>query len=185
MRRDVAQGFFRDPPSGDAPGESESVGTKRAQYTCSARLRCRLLSSAAERRKESRGRQARDAGFEQTKQPSVDVGTLKETEGELPRRTPDSPQAGETRPAVFSSGVCVRDCFGYSFCMSKFFARNIDRSGRIARVIFGGLLVLGGIAALFWSIWAGIGLIAGGAFSLFEAFRGWCVVRACGIKTRM
>ena len=69
--------------------------------------------------------------------------------------------------------------------MSKFFAKNIDRSGRIARAIFGGLLVMGGIAALFWNIWAGVALIAGGAFALFEAFRGWCIMRACGVKTRM
>ena len=69
--------------------------------------------------------------------------------------------------------------------MPKFFSRNIDRAGRIARAILGSLLVAGGVAACFWNIWAGFGLIGGGVFVLFEAFRGWCVMRACGIKTRL
>jgi hypothetical protein len=29
-----------------------------------------------------------------------------------------------------------------------------------------------------------VGLAAGGVFCLFEALRGWCVARACGLKTR-
>lgn len=67
--------------------------------------------------------------------------------------------------------------------MPKFFSPNIDRVGRIVRAILGSLLVVGGVAACFWNLWAGVGLISGGVFVLFEAFRGWCVVRACGIKT--
>lgn len=69
--------------------------------------------------------------------------------------------------------------------MAKFFLRKIDRPGRIARAILGGLLSLGGVVACFWSLWAGVVLMGGGVFVLFEAFRGWCVVRACGIKTRL
>ena len=69
--------------------------------------------------------------------------------------------------------------------MSKFFSRNIDRAGRITRAILGTLLVAGGVTAFFWNVWAGVGLLSGGAFVLFEAFRGWCVMRACGIKTRL
>jgi hypothetical protein len=29
-----------------------------------------------------------------------------------------------------------------------------------------------------------VGLAAGGVFCLFEALRGWCAARACGLKTR-
>jgi hypothetical protein len=28
-------------------------------------------------------------------------------------------------------------------------------------------------------------LLASGLFALFEALRGWCVLRACGLKTRI
>ncbi len=69
--------------------------------------------------------------------------------------------------------------------MPKFFAPNIDRNGRIVRATLGTVLVIGGAAALFWRVWAGITLLAYGAFVLFEAWRGWCVMRACGIKTKM
>jgi len=31
----------------------------------------------------------------------------------------------------------------------------------------------------------GVTLAAAGAFVLFEALRGWCALRACGIKTRL
>jgi len=32
--------------------------------------------------------------------------------------------------------------------------------------------------------WAGLISIFGGGFAWFEAARGWCVMRACGIKTK-
>jgi hypothetical protein len=46
------------------------------------------------------------------------------------------------------------------------------------------LLTAGGIA-VFHLWWLGAGLLAGGVFVLFEALRGWCLLRACGIKTRV
>lgn len=61
---------------------------------------------------------------------------------------------------------------------------NIDRTGRIIRAALGGLCLLGGIALCFWNVWAGVTLIGSGSFMLFEAFRGWCVMRACGVKTK-
>jgi hypothetical protein len=30
-----------------------------------------------------------------------------------------------------------------------------------------------------------VGMVACGGFVLFEALRGWCALRACGIKTRL
>jgi hypothetical protein len=35
------------------------------------------------------------------------------------------------------------------------------------------------------SFWLGLVLAACGGFMLFEAWRGWCGVRACGIKTKL
>ena len=69
--------------------------------------------------------------------------------------------------------------------MKKFFNPNIDSRGRIVRAVLGGLLVLGGVIACAYNIWLAIVLILSGGFCLFEAVRGWCVLRACGIKTRM
>ena len=70
---------------------------------------------------------------------------------------------------------------------------NIDRKGRLARLYTGiaaivagivlALLTLAGVipGALGWLSVAGS--IFGGAFAIFEARKGWCIVRAVGIKT--
>lgn len=70
---------------------------------------------------------------------------------------------------------------------------NIDAVGKAVRlrlgilaVIAGGLISVGFILLNFnfgieWII--PLGIIAGGAFSMFEGWAGWCVVRAIGIKT--
>jgi len=70
---------------------------------------------------------------------------------------------------------------------------NIGRSGRVARAITGAIcLVVGICVALFaWNDtptlrWIVSGaLVVAGAFQLFEAQKGWCVMRACGVKTPM
>jgi len=68
---------------------------------------------------------------------------------------------------------------------------NIDSRGRVARIITGLLTVAVGIGLIVaaqagslppWTLWAGLG---GGAFSIFEGVKGWCVVRAMGFKTPM
>lgn len=66
----------------------------------------------------------------------------------------------------------------------KFFAPNIGTPGRIAR----GLCGVASLAAGWFSREhpaVGAALALGGGFMLFEAFRGWCVARACGLKTPM
>jgi MFS-type transporter involved in bile tolerance (Atg22 family) len=71
---------------------------------------------------------------------------------------------------------------------------NIDQRGRRLRFING--LVLLGIGGLIVGLWAApnhsvwlwivaMVLIAGGLFSLFEARKGWCALRAMGIKTKI
>ncbi len=69
--------------------------------------------------------------------------------------------------------------------MRKFFAPNISRLGRIVRAVWGIALIIGGLL-----LWNHSGLICGllvafGVFALYEAFRGWCLLRACGLKTKL
>lgn len=67
--------------------------------------------------------------------------------------------------------------------MKRFFAPNIGRKGRPVRGLFGVLLLVSGDMALRWSRAAALIIFASAVFALFEALRGWCVMRACGIKT--
>ena len=70
--------------------------------------------------------------------------------------------------------------------MRNFFAQNIDRRGRIARAMWGVALIVAGV--LFRgarSGWICLVLVASGGFALYEAVRGWCLMRACGIKTKL
>ena len=67
--------------------------------------------------------------------------------------------------------------------MKQLFARNISNTGRLVRG-FGALVLLVGAGFGFIvSAWLGTVLAVAGAFVLFEALRGWCVMRACGFKT--
>lgn len=69
---------------------------------------------------------------------------------------------------------------------------NIDSRGRAVRLVYGVVVALAGAAmAWFWARPSGslvawtvsiVGLISG-AFAIFEARAGWCVVRAIGFKT--
>lgn len=69
--------------------------------------------------------------------------------------------------------------------MSKFFARNITTAGRILRGVIGLVLLVVGGVAVTQMVWLGVVLLGSAAFVLFEAIRGWCGLRACGIKTRI
>ena len=75
----------------------------------------------------------------------------------------------------------------------NFMECNIDKKGRLARLYTGIAAIAFGIfialltyvsgipAALGWLAVAGSTF--GGAFAIFEARKGWCIVRAIGIKT--
>jgi hypothetical protein len=69
--------------------------------------------------------------------------------------------------------------------MGNFFSPNIGRGGRIARAVWGAALIAVGLLISGSHPWACVGLVAFGVFALYEAARGWCVVRACGIKTKL
>ena len=69
--------------------------------------------------------------------------------------------------------------------MKPFFSRNIDNPGWLVRGLGALLLLVGAGFGFTVSVWLGLGLLAAGVFVGFEALRGWCVMRACGIKTRL
>jgi hypothetical protein len=61
--------------------------------------------------------------------------------------------------------------------------QNIATRGRRLRAAAGVLLALGTVAS-FQIPWLAALLGISSVFVLFEAWRGWCVLRACGIRTR-
>jgi len=71
---------------------------------------------------------------------------------------------------------------------------NIDAKGKVVRLIYGILLTLAGLALAYGWAWRtgsllgwtiSILFLLGGAFAIFEARAGWCVMRAMGFKTPM
>jgi len=78
-------------------------------------------------------------------------------------------------------------------CFSIMVECNIDAKGKAARFV-GGLASIAGafvLAALLltetltldFGWYAVAGAVFGGAFAIFEARAGWCIVRALGFKT--
>jgi uncharacterized membrane protein HdeD (DUF308 family) len=65
--------------------------------------------------------------------------------------------------------------------------RRVRRTGGIVCCVAGVALVIVFLAAHFSyaTLLVGLGLIAGGMFQLFEARKGWCALRAMGVKTRV
>ncbi|HEY1662515.1 MAG TPA: YgaP-like transmembrane domain [Verrucomicrobiae bacterium] len=68
--------------------------------------------------------------------------------------------------------------------MAKFFRPNLDRHGRIARGVVGTLCLIAGIIVCDYSLW-GLILVVPGLFAIYEAISRWCVLRACGIRTKL
>lgn len=69
--------------------------------------------------------------------------------------------------------------------MSSFFRPNIKREGRIARGVIGTLCLIAGIILVDFILWVGLIFVVAGLFAIVEALRGWCLARACGIKTKI
>jgi hypothetical protein len=69
--------------------------------------------------------------------------------------------------------------------MKNFMARNIDNRGRLVRGIGALALLVGAGFGFAVSWWLGGVLLASAVFVAFEALRGWCALRACGIKTKL
>jgi hypothetical protein len=69
---------------------------------------------------------------------------------------------------------------------------NIDAKGKLIRLVYGvALVVVGGVLMFAWALRGGGAIgwllsliaIAGGAFAIFESRKGWCAIRAMGIRT--
>ena len=69
--------------------------------------------------------------------------------------------------------------------MKTFMIRNIDNRGRLVRGIGALALLVGAGFGFTVSWWLGGLLLASAVFVAFEALRGWCALRACGIKTKL
>jgi len=69
--------------------------------------------------------------------------------------------------------------------MSRFFSRNLEFRGRLVRGVLGGLSLIAGIIVADFNLWVCFPLVAFGLFAIFEAVRGWCLMRACGIRTKL
>ncbi|HRP62745.1 MAG TPA: hypothetical protein PK400_05580 [Phycisphaerales bacterium] len=66
---------------------------------------------------------------------------------------------------------------------------NIDNRGRRVRFAAGVIAIAAAAFVLIfasgdWWAWVvAAGLVLGGAFSIFEARKGWCAMRAMGLRT--
>ena len=69
--------------------------------------------------------------------------------------------------------------------MSHFFRPNLKRTGRIARGVIGALCLIAGIVTVDYSLWLGLIFVVAGLFAIYEALSGWCLARACGLKTKI
>ena len=68
--------------------------------------------------------------------------------------------------------------------MNRFFSRNLDFRGRMARGVIGTICLIAGIVTVDFSLRFGLVFVVAGLFAIFEAIRGWCFARACGIRTK-
>jgi hypothetical protein len=69
--------------------------------------------------------------------------------------------------------------------VNRFFQPNISHRGRFARGVIGTLCLIAGIITVDFLLWLGLIFVAAGLFAIFEAVTRWCVVRACGLKTKV
>jgi hypothetical protein len=68
--------------------------------------------------------------------------------------------------------------------VNRFFKANLDRHGRMARGVMGALCLIAGIILVDFLLWLGLIFVVAGLFAIAESVSGWCVARACGIRTR-
>lgn len=68
--------------------------------------------------------------------------------------------------------------------MKMNFKPNIGTTGRVIRLTLSLGLLLAGIFIPDLPTWGRVALTGSAAFVMFEALRGWCLLRACGIRTK-
>ena len=64
------------------------------------------------------------------------------------------------------------------------FKPNLETTGRLIRAGLSVALLIAAVIAWPHSNALSIALALGAVFTGFEAARGWCAVRACGVKTK-
>jgi hypothetical protein len=69
--------------------------------------------------------------------------------------------------------------------MKEFFAPNLTRAGRLVSAGWGVTVITIAGFLLPPHPWAALLLSLFGVFALYEAARSWCIIRACGINTRI
>jgi hypothetical protein len=67
----------------------------------------------------------------------------------------------------------------------SFFKPNLETKGRLLRGVSALLMLVGAALAFRPLPWLGVALLLSGLFVGYEALRGWCLLRACGIKTKL
>jgi hypothetical protein len=69
--------------------------------------------------------------------------------------------------------------------MKQFLSRNIAVRGRVWRGLIALVLFIGSLVVWRHVRWFAFLLLISAVFVGFEALRGWCALRACGIKTKI
>jgi len=69
--------------------------------------------------------------------------------------------------------------------MSGFFRRNLNFYGRLVRGVLGVNCLIIGIVLADVTLWACLPLVLAGLFAIAEALSGWCLLRACGLRTKL
>jgi hypothetical protein len=69
--------------------------------------------------------------------------------------------------------------------MKRYFVPNLQAKGRIARGFVSVIFLLAAVTTFPFLVPLSLLLLASGLFALFEAVRGWCVLRAFGIRTKI
>jgi hypothetical protein len=67
---------------------------------------------------------------------------------------------------------------------SNRFATNIENKGRLFRAAGASVIGIAAVALWWSSRAAAVCLALAASFLAFEAARGWCALRACGVKTK-
>ncbi len=76
--------------------------------------------------------------------------------------------------------------WGISQAVMGFWSQNITGTGRLVRILSGIILIAAAVVLGIEGVRLWPWLLGGlGVFTIFEGARGWCVLRACKIKTRL
>ena len=95
--------------------------------------------------------------------------------------TPSADNPPVPLPAI-DLARCLRKVRG---AMKLSWRPNLTAAGRWVRAIWAVLMFTGSALVVAWSVWLALPLALLGGLALFEAARGWCLLRACGIRTRL